>query len=88
MNLLIVLMVGGLVGWLAAKLLGRNEGIIGSVVIGIIGSIIGGLISALINNDAFTGSLFYWPGLIWAFIGSVLLVTILNSLRGNHSQDL
>ena len=86
MSLLITLFIGGIVGWLAAQFAGREEGIVGSVVIGVIGAIIGGVMS-----DIFTGSnqsylAFSWVGLFWAFIGSLILVSILNAMQGHHSS--
>ncbi len=81
MNLLLTLLIGGFVGWLAAKVAGRDEGLVASMVIGVVGSIIGGFLAAIFNSSAFTGTLFYWPGLAWAFIGSVLLVALLNVVQ-------
>ena len=41
MSILVAIILGGLVGYIAARLLGRDEGILASVVIGVIGSFIG-----------------------------------------------
>lgn len=46
MNFILFLIVGGLVGWLASKIMGTDaqQGILLNVVIGIIGAFLGGLI--------------------------------------------
>jgi uncharacterized membrane protein YeaQ/YmgE (transglycosylase-associated protein family) len=77
MNILLMLIIGGLIGWLAAALSGREEGIVASIIIGIIGSFIGGFLSALTTGSTISMS-FSWPGLFWSFIGSLVLVAILN----------
>jgi uncharacterized membrane protein YeaQ/YmgE (transglycosylase-associated protein family) len=44
MSLIIALITGGIVGWLAARVAGREEGIFASVAIGVVGGIIGSLL--------------------------------------------
>ena len=46
MGIIIWLIVGGVVGWLAGLLMGDNFGIIGNIVVGIVGAFLGGLIFA------------------------------------------
>jgi len=88
MSLLVFLIVGGIVGYLAAAIGGRNEGLFGSIVIGVVGSMIGGLLSTFFSGSHQAYLLFSWPGLIWALIGSVLLVILLNAFqhRSHHSH--
>ena len=44
MGLIILLIVGGIVGWLAGLIMRDNNGIILNVVVGIVGAILAGLI--------------------------------------------
>lgn len=81
MSIIIALIIGGIVGWVAAAVMGRDEGIVGSVVIGIVGSIIGGLLSSLLSGSNQAYLAFSWVGIVWSFIGAVILVAILNSLQ-------
>lgn len=81
MGLIITLIIGGIVGWLAAKVAGRNEGIIASVIIGVIGSIIGGLISTIISGSNRAYLSFSWMGLFWSFVGALILVLLLNAFQ-------
>jgi uncharacterized membrane protein YeaQ/YmgE (transglycosylase-associated protein family) len=79
MGIIAVIIIGGIVGWLASLIMGRHEGILASIVIGIIGAFIGGFVSRLFTgtDQAFLG--FSWAGFFWSLIGAVILVAILNA---------
>jgi len=81
MSLLIALIIGGIIGWLAAAVTGRREGIIGSVAIGVIGSIIGVFLASFFNGAQQSYLTFTLPGLVWSFIGAVIFVVILNAIQ-------
>jgi len=87
MSILVTIILGGLIGYLAARLMGREEGILASIVIGIVGSFIGGFISRLFTGGDQSYLAFSWMGLFWAFIGSVALVALMNafSSRRHHT---
>ena len=80
MSIIVAIILGGLVGYLASRLMGRQEGILMSVIIGIIGSFIGGFVSKLITGSDRSFLAFSWMGLFWSLIGSVILVAILNAI--------
>jgi uncharacterized membrane protein YeaQ/YmgE (transglycosylase-associated protein family) len=87
MGIIIFLIIGAIVGWLAAQLMGRSEGLLASIVIGIIGSFIGGFLSVLVtgSNQSYLG--FSWVGVFWSLVGSIVLVALLNmfsSARSSH----
>lgn len=83
MNIIAFIVLGGIVGWLAARLMGRDEGVLGSIAIGILGSIIGGFLSVFI-----TGSQSYLSlglsDLLWSLVGAVILVALLNTISRPH----
>lgn len=81
MSLITALIIGGIVGWLAAQIAGRDEGIVGSIAIGIVGSIIGGFLSALIGGHSQAYLTLSWTGLFWSFIGALILAFVLNGVR-------
>lgn len=86
MSIVTMLVIGGIVGWLAAAVAGRREGIIASVIIGIIGAIIGGVLARAVgSSDAGLGAL-SWASVAWSFIGAVILVAIMNAVqhRSHH----
>lgn len=86
MSLIIALILGGLIGWAASALLGRHEGVVASVVIGIIGAIIGNFISMLFTGSHQAALALGWSSLLWSFIGAIILVAILNAVRGGQRR--
>ncbi|HEY4160775.1 MAG TPA: GlsB/YeaQ/YmgE family stress response membrane protein [Candidatus Saccharimonadales bacterium] len=90
MSIIISLIIGGVIGWLAAKVAGRNEGIIASMAIGIVGSIIGGFLSVVLGAGGHAYLSFSWASVAWSFIGALILVLILNALQHNshHSTGI
>jgi uncharacterized membrane protein YeaQ/YmgE (transglycosylase-associated protein family) len=79
MSIIMFLILGCAVGWLASQLLGREEGVAGSIVIGIIGSFIGSFISRLLTSSSSYLTL-SWSGFLWSLIGSIVFVAILNAI--------
>ncbi len=88
MVLIIALLIGGVVGWLAAALTGRHEGFIGSIAIGIVGAIIGGFLSAFVYGTTGTFLNFTWAGIVWTFIGALILSGILNAVQHRSHRHL
>jgi uncharacterized membrane protein YeaQ/YmgE (transglycosylase-associated protein family) len=79
-----MLIIGGLVGWIAARLAGRNEGILGSILIGIAGSFIGSILSRLLVGSDQSYLAFDWGAFFWSLIGALILVAILNAVTRSH----
>lgn len=79
MNIIIWLILGGIIGWLASILMRTDaqQGIILNIIVGIVGAFIGGII---FNHDMNSGD-FSLPALIEAFIGAVILLAIVNLFR-------
>jgi uncharacterized membrane protein YeaQ/YmgE (transglycosylase-associated protein family) len=80
------IILGGLVGLIATRLLHRREGLIGSIIIGIIGSFIGSIIARIFDSGSSYLSL-TWGSFLWSLIGAIVLVAALNSFshHGRHS---
>jgi uncharacterized membrane protein YeaQ/YmgE (transglycosylase-associated protein family) len=76
MGIIIWLIVGGIVGWLAGMVMRDNQGILLNIVVGIVGSVIGGLIFGAGINDVITISTF-----IYSLIGAIILLAIVNLIR-------
>ena len=77
-GLLIWLVIGGVVGWLAGLIMRDNNGILLNVVVGIVGSFIGGLILSRgeINNSPLTIETF---GV--SLLGAIVLLAVVNLVR-------
>ncbi len=86
MNFIIFLIVGGLVGWIASKIMGTDaqQGIILNVVVGIVGAILAGwLISPLIGVADITDELSI-PAILVSLVGACILVFIVKLVTGNR----
>lgn len=80
MSIIVMLIIGGLVGWIAARIMGRNEGILASILIGIVGSFIGNFVSQLVTGGDRAFLDLSLSGFFWSLIGAVILVAIMNAL--------
>lgn len=78
MNLIITLVVGGVIGWLASLLMKTDKqmGIIANVVVGIVGSSLGYWIAGMLGLAAY-GAIARWA---IAVLGAALLIYILKAL--------
>jgi uncharacterized membrane protein YeaQ/YmgE (transglycosylase-associated protein family) len=79
MNIIIWLIIGGLAGWLAGKILqGAGFGLIGNVVIGICGAVLAGWLLPIIGVHIGTG---FIPELINALIGALVILIVLGAVQ-------
>ena len=76
MYLILWLLFGALVGWLASIVMKTNgqQGALLNIVVGIVGAFIGGY---LVNREV-APSVFSLPSLLTAFLGAVILLGIYN----------
>lgn len=79
------LIIGGLAGWIASMIMGRNAqmGIVANIVVGIVGAVIGGFIVGLFGSDPNANWL--WS-LIVATLGAVILLWIVNLFTKNSAR--
>ncbi len=84
MNLILWLILGGVIGWLASMLMRTDgqQGIILNVVVGIVGAMIGGwFISPLVGVGTINQNNFSVPAMGVSFLGAVILLAIVNVFR-------
>ena len=84
MNLILWLVIGGVVGWLASLMMRTDgqQGIILNVVVGIVGALLGGwLISPLLGAGTSNQNDFSIMSIIVSLIGAVILLGIVNLVR-------
>ena len=84
MGIIILLVVGGVLGWLASIVMRTDgqQGIILNVVVGIIGAFLAGfLITPLIGGAPITSGGFSIQSLLVSFVGAVILLAIVNLIR-------
>lgn len=82
MSLLIYIIFGGLVGWVASMLMGTDgqQGILLNVVVGVVGAALGSWIFSLLGlGGSVTG--FNIGSFAVALVGAVVLIAIVKALR-------
>ena len=84
MNLIIWLVVGGLIGWVASMIMRTDaqQGIFLNVIVGIIGAMLGGwLLSPLFGAGTINSNDFSIVGLGVSLLGAIILLAIVNLVR-------
>jgi uncharacterized membrane protein YeaQ/YmgE (transglycosylase-associated protein family) len=84
MNIIIWLVVGGLLGWLASLIMRTDaqQGVILNVVVGVVGALLAGwFLSPLFGVSTINQSNFSIPGLLVSLLGAVVLLAIVNLIR-------
>ena len=83
MNLIVWLVVGGLVGWVASMLMRTDaqQGLVLNIVVGIVGAFLGGLLLApMLGTGTINSNDFSLPLLV-SLLGAVILLAIVNLVR-------
>ena len=89
MNFLIWLVVGGLIGWIASKIMNPDaqQGVNLNVVVGIVGAFIGGmLISPLVGVPTINQNALSVGALLVSLVGAVILLAIVNLVRRGKAR--
>jgi uncharacterized membrane protein YeaQ/YmgE (transglycosylase-associated protein family) len=85
MNFIISLIVGGVIGWLASKVMNTDaqQGIFLNIVVGCVGSLVGKFVAGTFLGMGGMGLRdgLDIPSLIVAFIGALILLAIVNLVR-------
>jgi uncharacterized membrane protein YeaQ/YmgE (transglycosylase-associated protein family) len=77
MNLIIQLIVGGIVGWLASIVMKTNAqmGIVANVIVGIVGAALGGWLAGALGAGG--GAVVGW---VMAIAGAAILIALLKAI--------
>lgn len=84
MNIIILLVVGGVLGWLASIVMRTDaqQGIFLNIVVGIVGALLAGfIVTPLIGGAPITSGSFDIMSLVASFLGAVVLLAIVNLFR-------
>lgn len=79
MSILIWIIFGALVGWVASMVMGSNTGLVWDIVVGIVGAVIGGWIMSVVGGSGITGFNLY--SFLVALLGAVVLIAIVRAVR-------
>ena len=84
MDFILALVMGGVIGWLASKVMNTDaqQGIFLNIIVGCVGSILGRLIlGPFIGATGLRDGAFDIKSLVVAFIGAVILLGVINFFR-------
>lgn len=84
MGFIILLIVGGVIGWLASLIMRTDaqQGILLNIVVGIVGSLLAGiLLSPLLGVAPITSGAISLTSLLVSLLGAVVLLAIVNLIR-------
>ena len=82
MGFILWIIIGGLAGWAASKIMrGGGQGILMNIIIGIVGAVIGGALLGLfgLGGSGLIGSF------VTALIGAIVLLWIVDLIRGRRT---
>jgi uncharacterized membrane protein YeaQ/YmgE (transglycosylase-associated protein family) len=86
MGIILYIIFGAIVGWVASIIMGRNgqQGAIGNIVVGILGAFLGGFVMSAFGAQGVTG--FNLGSFLVALMGAVILLFIYNAIRGRTAH--
>lgn len=89
MNIVIWLIVGGLIGWLASMIMKTNgqQGLFLNVVVGVVGAMLAGwFITPLIGVGTINQNNFSVPALLVSLLGASILLAIVNLFKRGSTR--
>lgn len=80
LGIIIWLIIGGVIGWLASIIMARDaqQGIFLNIVVGIVGAMIGGLIA---GGGSINDNMYDARAWIFSLLGAIVLLAIINLVR-------
>lgn len=84
MNILVYLIVGGIIGWVASIVMGTNaqQGILLNVIVGVVGAFIAGwFLTPLFGISTINQANFSMPALLVSLLGSIILLAVVSLFR-------
>lgn len=81
MNIIVWIIFGALVGWVASMIMGTNarQGAVLNIIVGIIGAVLGGWIMSVVGKGGVGGFNLY--SFLVALLGACLLIGIVRAVR-------
>jgi len=79
MGIILWIIFGALVGWLASIVMKSGGGLLWDIVVGIVGAVIGGFIMSLLGQSDVNGFNLY--SFVVALLGACILIWIVRAVR-------
>jgi len=78
MSFIVAIVIGGIIGWLASKVMKTDAqmGVLANIVVGVVGSVLGHWLAGALGIAAF-GSI---GGFIISLLGAIVLIAVLRAL--------
>jgi uncharacterized membrane protein YeaQ/YmgE (transglycosylase-associated protein family) len=91
MNLILWLIAGAVIGWLASRIMGTSsqQGLLLDIVVGVVGAVLAGwFLTPLFGVGTINQNNFSIPALLVSLLGAVVLLAIVRlfSRRGLHTR--
>ena len=89
MGWVLIIIVGGILGWLASKVMRTDaqQGIILNIVVGIVGAALAGfLLSPILGIPTINSVNFSISSLLISFLGALILLAIVNLIRRGRAR--
>lgn len=84
MNLIVWLIVGGIIGWIASLIMRTDarQGLLLNVIVGIVGALIAGwIISPLVGVPTINQNVFSLGAMAISLLGAIILLFVVNLVR-------
>lgn len=84
MNIIIILIVAGLIGWIASMIMRTDaqQGVLLNIVVGIIGALLAGLVLVpLLGGRPITSGALDLQSILVSLLGAIILLAIVNLFR-------
>lgn len=90
MNIIIWLVLGGIIGWLASLIMKTSgqQGIITNVVVGIVGAMIGGWLFGPMLGPVAIGQGFNLMSFFVALLGAIILLALINLFKRGTDRNV
>lgn len=79
MSILIWIVFGAIVGWIASAIMGTREGLLMDIILGIVGAVLGGWLMSILGQGGVSGFNLY--SFLVAILGAIVLIAIVRALR-------
>jgi uncharacterized membrane protein YeaQ/YmgE (transglycosylase-associated protein family) len=79
MGILLWIIFGAIVGWIASAVMGTREGLIMDIIFGIVGAVLGGWLMSFLGKGGVTGFNLY--SFLVAVLGAVVLIAVVRAIR-------
>lgn len=84
MNLIVWLIVGGIIGWIASLIMRTDarQGLLLNVIVGIVGALIAGwIISPMVGVPTINQNVFSLSAMAISLVGAIILLFVVNLVR-------